>query len=160
MRHIHEWQKVVHRRNVEKGFYDYKADIEVVSDVLDRAYRDGSFGGLASKDPVEVTVPLGAYWAMARLVTDYKQAVRERKLLLAIGELCEAHEELRSGHEPTEVYFSDFKPEKPEGYPVEIADAVIRLLDLTANDEIDLETVMNQKHDYNGTREHRHGRKF
>lgn len=26
--------------------------------------------------------------------------------------------------------------------------------------DIDLEPVMNQKHDFNGTREYRHGRKF
>lgn len=64
-----------------------------------------------------------------------------RYLLLTISEICEAQNELRDGRGITEIYYSGgFTDEdgctwagrKPEGFPVEIADAVIRILDIGA----------------------------
>lgn len=48
---------------------------------------------------------------------------------LCDSELSEALEELRDGHEITEIYFNKAKPTKPEGFPTELADFVIRLAD-------------------------------
>lgn len=42
-------------------------------------------------------------------------------------ELSEAVDEYRNGHGLTEIYYGE--GEKPEGVPIELADAVIRLLD-------------------------------
>ena len=68
----------------------------------------------------------------------------ERYLLLTVSEICEAQNELRDGHGPTEIYYSDsdlsLKP-KPEGFPVEIADAIIRILDIQAKLELDIEMM-------------------
>jgi len=50
------------------------------------------------------------------------------KTMLAVGELAEAVEELRNGHAPHEVYLGENG--KPEGFPVEVMDSVIRLLAL------------------------------
>lgn len=164
-RSIAEWQKIVHARNVEKGFYDYKGDLQTVSDFLDAVYKQSDFEGLGGA-PVTMKVDLSTYWALARIVKDYSQAQVERKLLLVIGEVCEAHEELRSGHGVREAYFKPGSPEnnsiaaKPEGFPVELADAQIRLLDLEASCEIDAEAMMEMKHRYNETRPYKHGRKF
>lgn len=77
-----------------------------------------------------------------------------RYILLTISELCEAQNELRDGRIPTEVYYSKigriFKDEKealyhsidgtivgykPEGFSVEVADAIIRLLDIAGKFE-------------------------
>lgn len=63
----------------------------------------------------------------------------ERYYLLAISEICEAQNELRDGRDLTEVYYSDNK--KPEGFPVEIADAMIRILDIQAKLELKIQLM-------------------
>lgn len=50
-----------------------------------------------------------------------------KKDLLEVSELTEALDELRAGHSPGEVYTSG-EDQKPEGYLVEKADALIRSL--------------------------------
>ena len=52
---------------------------------------------------------------------------------LCYSELSEALEELRDGREVTEIYFKPDKPTKPEGFPTELADFVIRLADWAAS---------------------------
>ena len=42
---------------------------------------------------------------------------------------------------------------------VEVADAFIRILDLAGAHKIDLEHIIELKHEYNKTRPHRHGGK-
>src|SRR5262249_49322206 len=85
----------------------------------------------------------------------------DRKILLAITELSEAFEELRNGHKPTEVYNNpSYVLPKPEGFGIELADAVIRIMDICEFLGIDLEKMIELKHRYNVTRPYRHGRKF
>lgn len=101
----------------------------------------------------------------------------DQLLLLSIGELVEAQEELRSGHGPNTVYFADVpgtfevsstqilvdlaeKGHKPEGFPIELADALIRILDLAGSLGIDLQTSVQAKLTYNLTRPTKHGRSF
>lgn len=79
------------------------------------------------------------------------------KLMLAVGELAEAQEELRAGHSYAEVYEKDGKP---EGFAVEIADAIYRLLHLAAALGIDIGLVLLEKHEFNLTRPYKHGKKF
>jgi NTP pyrophosphatase (non-canonical NTP hydrolase) len=74
-------------------------------------------------------------------------------------ELSEAFEEYREGHLIDEVYYSEQKPDKPEGVGVELADAVIRIMDLAGYFGIDLATLILEKHAYNVTRPYRHGGK-
>lgn len=103
----------------------------------------------------------------------------DQKLLLAVSEICEAQEELRSGHNILAIYYKsnldnspiyfhagnggpyDF-PEghKPEGFIVEVADAIIRLLHIAASLNIDIEKVIELKVAYNKTRPIKHGRQF
>ena len=80
-------------------------------------------------------------------------------ICLMHSELSEALEEHRNGKAPSEVYFNEQKPEKPEGIPVELADCVIRIFDFCGLHNIDLESVLKQKMEYNRTRPYRHGNK-
>lgn len=83
------------------------------------------------------------------------------RLMLIVGELIEVHEELRTGRSMTERYVTT-KGEhlKPEGVPSEMADVLIRLLDLTAEAEIDIAEDVRGKLAFNATRETMHGKKF
>lgn len=80
------------------------------------------------------------------------------KLMLIVGEVSEAHEELRSGHGPRDVYYSDAG--KPEGLPTELADIIIRTLDLAEALGIDIGAVLDEKHEFNVRRPYMHDRKF
>ena len=80
-------------------------------------------------------------------------------ICLMHSELSEALEEHRNGRSPSEVYFNDTKPNKPEGIPVELADCIIRIFDFCGLHDIDLEAVLKQKMEYNRTRPYRHGNK-
>jgi len=107
------------------------------------------------------------------------------KMMLMVGELAEAHEELRKGHLVTETYYPardlpaslvyEAGPEvarqlidaedagklkKPEGVPSELADTVIRILDFCGAEGIDLAGIIAEKLAYNATRERLHGKKF
>lgn len=80
------------------------------------------------------------------------------KLMLAVGELSEALEEVRAGHEPTEIY--EGAGGKPEGFPIEIADTIIRLLDTSYSLGVDVADAIAIKMKFNEQREFRHGKKF
>lgn len=76
------------------------------------------------------------------------------KLMMTVTELCEASDEVRHGHMAIRYRESDGKP---EGYPIEMADAVIRLFDLAEASGFNLFDAILIKHAYNATRPHRHG---
>lgn len=77
------------------------------------------------------------------------------KLTAIHSETSEAFECYRNGEMSTSISPSG----KPEGFGVELADAVIRILDLCGYLGIDLESEIELKHNYNTTRPHRHGGK-
>ena len=78
-------------------------------------------------------------------------------LFLITTELAEAFEELRKGYTPQTIY-KDVHG-KPEGFAIEIADAVIRIADMCGEYDIDLEEAIKIKQEYNNEREYRHGNK-
>lgn len=82
------------------------------------------------------------------------------RLMLISGEVNEAFEEIRDGHEITQTYYKLDKPTKPEGVPSELADAVIRVMDFCGRYGINLEEAIETKAKYNKTREHKHGKSF
>lgn len=88
------------------------------------------------------------------------------KLLLIHSEISEAAECLRDAR-PCPKGAPDFDYDdlrdlkrwegKPVGFALEIADTIIRCLDLCAQVGIDIDEVVRQKMEYNASREHRHG---
>lgn len=96
-------------------------------------------------------------------------------IALIHSELSEALEEVRVGNrirpgQPTPaVYYSGGGynataptacAKKPEGYAIELADAVIRIADLCGHMGIDLEAAICEKMEYNATRPYKHGKNF
>lgn len=78
-------------------------------------------------------------------------------LMLITTEVSEAFEEVRKGKEINETYYADNG--KMEGVPSELADIVIRVMDLCEHYGIDLEKAIIEKHEYNKTRPYKHGGK-
>jgi NTP pyrophosphatase (non-canonical NTP hydrolase) len=76
------------------------------------------------------------------------------------GELSEAFEEYRKGFPLRAIYYSGEEKEKPEGFSVELADAVVRIFDFCGLHGIDLEKAIQIKMAFNKTRSYRHGGKI
>lgn len=91
-------------------------------------------------------------------------------LLLVVSEIIEAMEEVRNGTPlVTQLYESasgvrspnqSGSTLKPVGFPSELADAIIRILDLCAAYDIDIDKAMMEKIAYNKTRPYKHGKQF
>lgn len=79
------------------------------------------------------------------------------KLMLIVSEIAEALEEYRDGN--TIAIYYDEESGKPEGFGIELADAIIRIMDLAEWLGIDLAAAVVEKHEYNLTRSYKHGGK-
>ena len=70
-------------------------------------------------------------------------------LMLVNCELAEAMEEYRIHGLSKPTYKIN---DKPEGFAIELADAIIRILDLAEAHNLDIESAILEKHEYNKTR--------
>lgn len=98
----------------------------------------------------------------------------ERKMLLAISEICEAHSTMRDGHPLEKIWMSGgfvdgygcaYPATHPEGFLIECADGIMRLLDLMQDVHQrlggpDPESVILHKLEFNKTRPEKNGRQF
>jgi NTP pyrophosphatase (non-canonical NTP hydrolase) len=99
------------------------------------------------------------------------------------SEVSEMYEEHRAGRDPGVIYFVSFGVEiarrlgpldvesnertindaangvKFEGIPMELADVIIRVLDMACDLGIDIEAAVEAKMAFNATRPHKHGGK-
>lgn len=85
------------------------------------------------------------------------------KVALMHSELSEAVEELRKppilGVQTALETWYQPDTGKPEGFVVELADCVIRIMDTCEALGLDLQSAIEEKHAYNATRSARHGGK-
>lgn len=81
------------------------------------------------------------------------------QIALMHSELSEALEKYRAGNPITEVYTSGQSTGyKPEGIPIELTDALIRIFDTCGGYDIDLEETVIMKMKYNESRPHKYGK--
>jgi NTP pyrophosphatase (non-canonical NTP hydrolase) len=81
-------------------------------------------------------------------------------MMLVVTELSEAVEEFREGHKMDEIYaVNPMGGNKPEGIPIEVADAIIRIFDVCGGFNIPIADAIMAKMRYNRTRPTRHGGK-
>jgi hypothetical protein len=79
-------------------------------------------------------------------------------LMLIVSEAAEALEDYRDGKKPHEFIYGPGQPRKPKGIPSEMADIIIRALDVCGRYGIDIERAMKEKIEYNRSRLFKHGR--
>lgn len=94
---------------------------------------------------------LEAHGAYADTIKATKDAFIAQKITLVHTELSEAIEAMRNNMYGTE---------KKSTFEDEIGDAVMRLLDITAQMNIDIEAQIAWKMDYNLSRAQKHGKEF
>lgn len=75
------------------------------------------------------------------------------------GEMSEAWEEKRDGRADDEIYYRQ-GDRKPEGIPVELADAIIRIAAWSKRHGVPLDRAIKEKQAFNEGRPYLHGRKF
>jgi NTP pyrophosphatase (non-canonical NTP hydrolase) len=123
---------------------------EMQQRVHDLAVRKGWWDNCATN------MPFVAMGAEKRLLdVDLVSARIPEKLCLIHSEVSEALEDYRDGKYETKLGAGG----KPEGFPTELADVVIRCMDLAGALGIDLEAEIEKKHAFNATRPFRHGGK-
>lgn len=79
-------------------------------------------------------------------------------LALIHSEISEALEESREPNFDPQII--DWQGLKPIGFPIELADAMIRIMDLAGAFDIDLNKAIRLKHEFNLTRPKMHGKRF
>ena len=97
-------------------------------------------------------------WAQSKGWWEKERNIGEL-LMLMVSELSEAMEEWR--HDRMETWYSDsgssVSPDKPEGFGIELADVIIRVLDLAEHLEFNMDELVKIKMEHNETRDYRHG---
>lgn len=189
--HIRALQHHVGAGNRARGF---REDEELLDDVTREVVKKVAGIHAPNLDEVSVSFTARQAFDILKLLKRAKTDAVANRLLLVVGEVVEAHEEIRSGRSTTETYYTingrevrNPTPEdglgvelagvdwiatdgsgdtwtgvraKPEGFPSEIVDTIIRSLDIGDNEGIDIGGVIAEKDAYNATRPYKHGRKF
>lgn len=130
-----------------------------IAQLQDLCGKNAQDGGWHEDRPNDYDTTALRFWQMS-------------KIMLMVSELSEGVEELRNGWHASVTYYNttddghttvqnwvDGVPKmKPEGLPSELADTIIRILDFCWTEDIDIQSIIQEKLDFNKTRGHKHGR--
>lgn len=130
MKNLTEWSKEIHKANCEKGFYD---DPKNIGEIL------------------------------MLIVSEVSEALEShRKGISAEKNLSDVHTTLKTiiNHQNDFQFKENFKPLIKDTFEDEIADTMIRCMDLCGYLNIDIQNHIEAKLRYNKTREYKHGKKY
>lgn len=121
--------------------------------------RSKGFRRAPSDPDARVDYVLSKLMLVVGEVAEAQEDVRDPRKELA-GRYCELGGELLPYNDQTRgVEVSDGKLLKPVGFGTELADILIRVADLADEFDVDLVEEVDRKMRYNATRPHRHGGK-
>lgn len=150
---IEEMQKAIHETAVSKGWWEPQ--------VFESLATDGPDGEIAIAIPVKMQRTFGDMIALCHSeLSEALEAYREKgidswqKLKLPTTLVAEVGRK-----EAERLMKEDGFESKPEGAFVELADCIIRILDMAGYFNISMEDLILEKMKYNETRSHRHGGK-
>lgn len=148
---IKEWTEEIGEEADAKGFWTPQCKHEATT-TINNAKWCNNCGGIYYRKLLTDQEE----WTLPKLATERNVG---EVFMLFVTEIAEAFEEHRGGHAVDEVYFNAGS-QKPEGQPVEIVDAIIRMIDWLGHKGVDTEAVMTAKFAYNKSRPYRHGGKL
>jgi NTP pyrophosphatase (non-canonical NTP hydrolase) len=124
---------------------------------IERDYEDMNLNELA--DVVHENAIEKGFWEDYPHDPDAELAYIASKLALIHSEVSEALEDLRDPERGLE-WFATREDGKPEGFASELADIIIRVLDLSESQDISIADFVAEKIGYNATRPALHGKAF
>ena len=133
-------------KRVEEVYADFMKDYKIMRDELNEITPINKWVHEIHKNAVQHG------WYDGQSVKNFGEL-----LMLVVTEVAEVMEEYRNGRLMRETYVNE--KGKMCGIPSELADIVIRVMDICGYYEIDLEQAIAEKHEYNKSRPYKHGGK-
>lgn len=166
---ISEWQEAAHNLAREKGWYEEPTEEQWAAKVIMAKIAVMHLNLSAMLE--HQRNPMPSLFGPAELEADVVLETLDKTQIDALARIALMHSELSEALEA--VLIGDYEQTggkeelpgiivqtKPEGMVVELADAVIRILDFCGAKKLDFERALREKHAYNATRPHRHGGKL
>lgn len=139
---IKNLQEDIHSTNVEKGFWDNN---DKISSIEDEDFRNAVTKAFQAQRLALVTSE----------ISEALESIRKKDVKLISNSVKAVIEDAEG-----EYFVKTFTDFVKDSYQDELADSVIRLLDIAGGEGIDLEWHILQKLRYNKTRAKMHGKRF
>ena len=131
---LNEWAAEIHQNAVDHGWWD----------------EPRSFGDIVALCHSELSEALEEYRNGKPMIYHYCGKS---------GQICEGESCRGFAYRTEKLEECRLYNQKPEGVAVEMIDCLIRILDWCGKEGVDVDAILQDKHEYNKTRPYRHGGK-